>query len=512
VVFEDLAPLPERAIASLQEDLPIRPGEPLDQALVVSARGMIARQLQDHGYPFARVAVEERPGTAQGRITLVFVGLPGESAVFGPITVEGNASVGENVIRRALAFRPGDRFSLARLQLSQRRLYDLALFRLVYVDFASEKVANGQLPIHVSVLEADHREVRFSLGYGTEELVRAESRLAHLNFFGGARTGSILGKWSSLDRGIRAEFRQPFLFRPSLSLSASGQSWFADEPAYKLHTRGGRVTVTHELTQQDVVSRRGGVASVSLSWIYEAEAFAISTEALGDLSIRNQLIGLGLDPRTGEGAGLLNALAIDFQRTTTTNVLDSSQGYLVQAHLERGGSWLPGDFDYLEATLEGRHYQRLGPLGVFATRARIGSIDGRGDDTIGAVPFFKRYFLGGSKGLRGWGRFEVGPLSGSGLPLGGHSLLELSAELRMPRTGRFGLVWFVDAGNVWVDSWDIDLSDLRYDTGPGLRVNSPIGPLRIDLAYQLTPIEGLLVNGKPEPRRWRLHLSIGQSF
>jgi outer membrane protein insertion porin family/translocation and assembly module TamA len=182
-------------------------------------------------------------------------------------------------------------------------------------------------------------------------------------------------------------------------------------------------------------------------------------------------------------------------------------------HLERGGGLLPGDYDYTEMTLEGRHYQRIGPLGVLATRARVGSIDGRGTDSasVASVPFFKRYFLGGSNSLRGWGRFEVGPLSGSGLPLGGHSLLELSAEVRMPLRGRIGAVWFVDAGNAWTEAWDVDPSDLRYDIGPGLRYNSPIGPLRIDFAYQLNPIPGLLVNGK-ESRRWRVHLSIGQTF
>jgi outer membrane translocation and assembly module TamA len=103
-------------------------------------------------------------------------------------------------------------------------------------------------------------------------------------------------------------------------------------------------------------------------------------------------------------------------------------------------------------------------------------------------------------------------LSGSGLPIGGRSMLELSSELRVPVWGKLSAVAFVDAGNVWDDAWQHDISDLRYAVGPGLRYLTPIGPVRVDVGYQLTPIEGLLVEGEPEPRRWRIHFSIGQAF
>ena len=82
----------------------------------------------------------------------------------------------------------------------------------------------------------------------------------------------------------------------------------------------------------------------------------------------------------------------------------------------------------------------------------------------------------------------------------------------MPLRGKLGLVGFFDYGNVWSQSWHFDLGDLRYAAGPGLRYLTPIGPARIDLGYQLNPIEGLLVNGTPEKRRWRVHFSIGQAF
>jgi outer membrane protein assembly complex protein YaeT len=514
--FEALRP---NALANLRRQLPLQPGALVDRAQVTATQTMATRALQDRGYPLALVSTEETPVPAK-EVTLTLRASPGAEARYGPIDVTGNLSVGDDVIERTLAFRPGNRFSLATIQLSQRRLYDLGLFQLATVAPKTQEVADGIVPVQVTVAEAKHRQMRFSGGYGSEEKVRGEAQWKHVNFFGGARTASIEGKWSSLDRGARLQFIQPYLFTPKLSFTLSGQAWFTDEPAFQLDTNGGRATLTYELTQRNPVSGRGGNSTISMSLIGEREDYTIREEFLDDLEVRPRLIALGLDPR-GTGQGFLGALAFDYRRSTTANVLDARSGYLVQGHMERAGGWLPGDFAYQEYTLEGRHYQTLGRLGVLASRARIGTIDPTGPseacftstpEAKCTVPFFKRYFLGGSNSLRGWGRFEVSELSGSGLPLGGHSMLELSAEVRAPLFGKFTGVVFVDAGSVAASAWEIAARDLRYDVGPGLRYVTPIGPIRVDFGYQLNPIEGLLVDGVPETRRWRIHFSLGQAF
>ena len=82
----------------------------------------------------------------------------------------------------------------------------------------------------------------------------------------------------------------------------------------------------------------------------------------------------------------------------------------------------------------------------------------------------------------------------------------------MPIWRNFSGVAFVDVGNVWTNAWTFQLQELRYDIGPGIRYNTPVGALRVDVGFQLNPIPGLLVNGKPEPRHFRVHFSIGQSF
>jgi outer membrane translocation and assembly module TamA len=65
---------------------------------------------------------------------------------------------------------------------------------------------------------------------------------------------------------------------------------------------------------------------------------------------------------------------------------------------------------------------------------------------------------------------------------------------------------------VWADSWGMNVRDLRYAVGPGLRYQTPVGPIRFDFGYQLNPIPELRVNGEEQPRRWRIHFSIGQAF
>lgn len=516
--FVGFEAVPDDHFEAMRARVPIQPGAPRDRDHINVTREVASSELRDHGYPYAKVdAIEEKGGVG---VTVTFRADPGPIAYFGPIQITGNASVGDQVIRRQLLYRPGELFRVSRLEESQRKLYNLELFEFVNIETVGTEQRTAEVPTRITVTEGKHRRVTLGVGYGTEEKARVDAKLQHVNFLGGARTAGIQGKWSSLDRGARLTFNEPYFFAPRLSFDANGQHWFADEPAFQLQTIGGRATVTHRAVHRQPQARSGATQSVSASYIHEFEDYSIRREALADLALRDDLIALGLDPRTGRGRGTLSALAFDAQRSTVANLLNATQGYVLSGHVEQAGKWLPGDFSYWEFTSEGRHYWTVVGRAVFANRIRVGTIDGAPTAVTptepgrarGGVPFFKRYFLGGSTSLRGWGRFEVSPLSGAGLPLGGHSMLEMTSELRVPIFGKLGGVVFIDAGNVWADSWRIRPGDLRLAVGPGIRYLTPIGPVRFDFGYQLTPIDGLLIDGKPEPRRWRVHFSIGQAF
>jgi outer membrane protein insertion porin family/translocation and assembly module TamA len=361
------------------------------------------------------------------------------------------------------------------------------------------------------VTEGKHRKVNFGVGYGTEEKARIAADWRHVNFLGGARTLQLEGKYSSLSKGGRMTFRQPYLFGPRTSLLMTGQSWHRNEPSYTLNTNGGRVTAERVLARPGPFSQRTAATSISLTYTSEFQSYRVSREALNTPKFLKTLISLGLDPLTGEGRGLLSSIDLDLHRGTADSSVNAQHGYSVDAHLEQAGRLLGGDFDFVETVLEGRYYVPIAGRAVVAIKARGGSIGTIGSADNLRVPFFRRYFLGGATSLRGWGRFEVAPLY-VGLPIGGHSMFESSVEVRVPVWGNLSAVLFADAGNVWNNAWDLNLGDLRRDVGPGLRYMTPIGPVRVDLGYQLNPIPGLLVDGTPQSRRFRFHFSIGQAF
>jgi outer membrane protein assembly factor BamA len=252
-------------------------------------------------------------------------------------------------------------------------------------------------------------------------------------------------------------------------------------------------------------------SSLSISLASERNSSAIASGALGDLSLRNTLIALGLDPTTGRQEGTLNAIATDYQRSTANSPLNASRGYQLALHLEQAGRLLPGTFRYFGVSADARHYLPLGARLVVASRLQVGTVDPAGN-LAANVPFSKKYFLGGATSIRGWGRYEVSPLSGSGLPVGGNSLFAWSSELRAGLVSRLEGAAFFDAGNVWANAWTVDLGALRYAVGAGLRYQTPVGPVRFDVGYQINPIPGLAATGKPERRRYRLHFSVGQAF
>ena len=517
-------PLPERARRGLEARLPLKAGQPLDRALLQASRETALDRLKEQGYPYASVRVSERAGSSDRVKVIMLNADPGTLAYNGPIEITGNSSVDDNVVRRQLTFRPGEVYRHSRLLESQRKLYALEVFDFANVEAVRKEGEQPvEIPTRVTLTEGKHRKMNIGVGYGSEEKGRVQADWRHVNFFGGARTAGVLGRYSSLDRGVKLNFTQPYLFSPRYSFNLSGQYWHNDEPGFfKLDNVGGRMTIARQVGRAGSTGfRTRPTTTLSFTYANEWEQFEIDPQTLENFTLRDELISLGLDPTGGGvGSGQRSAISLDAARNTTGNILDARRGYVASLHIEQAGRWLQGDYNYYEVTGEGRFYRTLARRAVLAIRARAGSIDPLAREFTGeelsaieiGVPFHKRYFLGGATNLRGWGRFDVAPLSGSGLPIGGHAFVDFSTELRVPVWGNFGAVFFVDGGNVWFKPWDLNVNDLRYDIGPGLRYNTRVGPIRVDFGYQLNPIPGLLVNGKPETRRFRVHFSIGQAF
>ena len=132
--------------------------------------------------------------------------------------------------------------------------------------------------------EGQHQKITTGVGYGTEEQARARIRWDHRNVFGGAQQAGVEAKWSSLDRGVRVDYREPYFLSSHLSLNVDGQGWQADEPVYSTKQLGGRVLLRHQSNLQNFWT-------VGLT--NEFQRSTIDPEALLDFTIRDDLIALG---------------------------------------------------------------------------------------------------------------------------------------------------------------------------------------------------------------------------
>jgi outer membrane protein assembly complex protein YaeT len=493
--------IPPDHFTQLKNGIPLKIGAPRDRQLVVTTQEMALNELRDHGYPYAKLGTAENDGTNGKEATIIYTATPGQLAHFGDIQIQGNKSVSDHVIERQLEFKPGDLYRRSIVQDSQRRLYGLELFQFANIEPLDQEQQPPDVPMRVTVAEGKHQRLNFGVGYGTEEKARADVEYHQLNFFGGARTAGAHARWSSLDRGIRLDLTQPYFFAPHFSLSGEGQDWYTYTPAYTSTVLGAKATFTHKTSAR---SNWGVFINT------ERDSSTVDKAVLADPTQRPYLIALGLNPITGEQNGTLNSVGFDIQHSTADNVLNAHHGFQVAFHAEHAGKILPGTFKFYSLGFDARHYLPVfGDNVVLASRFQIGNLRPLGGET--ELPFSKRYFLGGSTSIRGWGIYEVSPLS-NGLPIGGDSMMAFSEELRATLVGNLGGVLFLDAGNVWAESFGQNFTDLRYAIGPGLRYQTPIGPIRFDYGYQLNPIPGLLVNGQPQTRRWRVHFSIGQAF
>src|SRR5262249_25876697 len=155
---------------------------------------------------------------------------PGILAHFGTIDIGGNRSINDHTIERELTFKPGDLYQRSVVLSSQRRLYGMELFQFVNIETLNPDQMPPEVPTRVTVTEGKHQRVNFGVGYGSEEHARVDAEYHHLNFLGGARSAGAHVRWSSLDRGVRLDFNQPYFFAPHFSFGAEGQQWYTFTP------------------------------------------------------------------------------------------------------------------------------------------------------------------------------------------------------------------------------------------------------------------------------------------
>ena len=199
---------------------------------------------------------------------------------------------------------------------------------------------------------------------------------------------------------------------------------------------------------------------------------------------------------------IYNKSGVEFglERSAFEPIFEPREGSFSSFVIHYSGLGLNSKYHFLRPTLEYRSYIETVRRLIFAFRFKAGTILSYDSDEF--VPYEERFYSGGSSSVRGWGRAHLGPEDKDGQPLGGKSLFEGNLELRYPIYSLLSGVLFMDYGNVWLKELTYKLSDLRYSAGIGLRVSTPIGPVRFDFAVPV--FEGA--------QQMQYFISVGHAF
>ncbi|MCS6925669.1 MAG: outer membrane protein assembly factor BamA [Candidatus Binatia bacterium] len=467
--------------ATFRGQLPLREGMVFTEALYHQTEEKIKAFFLDrhHGRVsvtrHAEVILDQRVARVYYTVTA------GPRTVFGPTRIEGAKTVAPTLIARELMYTPGQPFSAAAVAASRQNLLALNLFssvRFLQEEFPPDPAI---VPMRVQVEEKPSREWQLGVGYGTEGQFRGQVRWRNHNWLGSGRQLDIGAKYSSLDRNLSFTFLQPHFLSPRTRFSAALSPLQISESSYLLNA-----------TRVQPRLERKFSSTVSGFLAYRLEYDKLNNVAAGTIRAL----------RDFQREGVLSGLSLGLVWNTADDPLNPVRGGIVSLSIEQVGDFLGGDFSFYKAQGEAKKYSLLAEDLVFASRLKIGVANPTGNSK--EVPLFERFFAGGGTGVRGYGRNRLGPISEANDPVGGHTLIEGSLELRRQFSPQIGGAVFLDFGYVSLRSFTFPLDALKYAAGLGVRYTTPVGPFRLDVGFPFDPPR------KDQP--WQVHFSIGQFF
>jgi outer membrane protein assembly complex protein YaeT len=465
---------------ALPAELPIKTGEIFTEADYQQGDAVLKQFFLDQTYAHVEVERSTRIDLAGRKAFVGYVIDLGPEARFGGTGVEGMKAVDPRLITREIEWQPGEPFSLQKIDWTRQNLLDLNLFASVQIGWETNQRPET-VRMTIRVREKPPREVKLGVGYSTEDQYRLQAEWKHYNWFGGGRQLSVSGQYAGVTSTIGAQFTQPhFLSRRTAGVLQLRQDQ-QDEDTYLLYATRFRPRLEHRFSRQ----LRGTLA-------YRTEFAKLSNI---DDATDTALGGV-------KRSGLLSGPSLSLIYDSTDSPLDPKTGNVVTFQADQPGVIWGGDFAFWKATVEGKKYVGVGWQTVLAGRIELGLADSLGSDRD--FPIFERFYAGGEKSVRGYGRRRLGPRSAADDPIGGLSLVEGSLELRRPIWGALGGALFLDFGQVDVDAYRVPFDDLKFAAGPGVTYTTPIGPLRLDLGIPFQPPAG--------DSSWQIHFSIGQFF
>ena len=449
-------------------------GMPAEGQPIADAQIKLVRTLKEQGYPLAEVKDRKAVVDHDTRLLSVTVEVEqGPLAGYGAVRFEGAGDIDESYLARLVPLQLGKRYDQAEIDKARTRLVETQLFNGISIEPGGRVDAAGNVPIVVQLTGRPQRTVGGSLGWSSAEGFRSEVYWQHRNLFGSNEQFRTSVVAAELEQSLTTTLREPHFRQLDEDLLAEASIANSNTDAFT------------------GVSGRLYLGLQRKLWETWKISYGVSTEY-------SDLEDHGERPKI-----LLFGIPLTASQDATDNLLDPTRGYRLSLTAAPYYGTLDRNLAFVSLSAGGSTYLSLDEESryVLAGRARVGS-------TIGAklfdLPANKRFYAGGGGSVRGYEFQKAGPLDDDKDPIGGRSLLELGAEMRIKITDTIGVVPFFDAGYVFDSVVPDELGEVLYAAGLGGRYYTAFGPVRLDVAFPL--------NARSDDAWFQFYVSIGQAF
>ncbi|MDP6523287.1 MAG: outer membrane protein assembly factor BamA [Kiritimatiellia bacterium] len=405
------------------------------------------------------------------------------------IVIRGNDRTRDKVIRRELLVYPGEIYNEVKVRRSERRINNLGYFGRAQ-SYPLATLKDDEKDLLIEVEEKPTGQFMIGAGFSSIDNLIGFAELSQGNFdimgwpyfTGGGQKLKLRGEFGSSRTEFDISFTEPWFLNRRLSLGFDIYNRDVDYDDYDLQTTGFAIKLGKGLP---------GANRLDLQ-------YRLERDVVSDISDTNEYVELDTGDSyyfSREEDETESSLRVSVSHDSRDNPFFPSRGTTATAFYSLSGSVLGFDTDLYRTGFKARQYFPMWFGHVLSMRCRYDTVERYGNsDEVGISD---RLFLGGGRTLRGFEYRDVGPkaipadddaeFSSVYRPLGGKSLAMASVEYAVPIVKFVRIAAFYDIGNVWTDSFDIDLNDLASSTGVGIRLDMPGFPIRVDRAFVMDP-------------------------